>query len=41
MRKAYEIDFEALDKLLDRDGQFEALLKEQAKEAANSGGESS
>ena len=41
VRKAYEIDFEALDKLLDRDGQFEALLKEQAKEAANSGGESS
>lgn len=25
-RKAYEIDVEALDKLLDREAQFEALL---------------
>ena len=33
-RKAYEIDFEALDKLLDRDAQFEALIKEQ-QQAAN------
>ena len=26
VRKAYEIDFEALDKLLDREAQFEALV---------------
>ena len=26
LRKAYEIDFEALDKLLDREAQFEALV---------------
>lgn len=36
VRQAYEIDFEALDKLLDREAQFEALLKEQAKEADSS-----
>lgn len=33
VRKEYKIDFEALDKLLDREAQFEALQKEQACEA--------
>ena len=35
VRKAYEIDFEALDKLLDRDAQFEQLRLDQEKEAAS------